>query len=237
MYDSTSSGTKLDTLYIERDTLTSLIKKLKLNAPKAKLTGLLTVLMSHSYRQACIKHKINDIPLDCIQFDNLVSMRNKFAIENSQMGVFSHCLECRVDCEQLDASEKVFWSLAERESVSFHGRIAKNEEFAVYETEPIEAMRQINTNFDFSSHTHTNFMFSNIGVMSNTKPASPLRIVEHYPFIPCLASRVGPFLFFGVTTVDSKLLIAVSYNEKCFSGRFITDLKEEFLKQIHILSI
>ena len=222
---------------IERDKLEKLIKQLKLNAPNAKLTGLLTVLLCYSYKHACLKNKIVDIPLECIQFDNLVSMRHKFGIENLQMGVFSRCLECRVDSEQLDECGNMFWSLVERESVSFHRRIANNEEFAMYESEPNPAMHQINAKFDFVRHKHTNFKVSNIGVMSNTKWESPVRIVQHYPFMPCLASRVGPYLFFGVTTVDSRLFIGVSYNEKCFSGQFIADLKKEFLEKINVLSI
>ena len=68
--------------------------------------------------------------------------------------------------------------------------------------------------------------------MSNKKDGSPIHIEGHYAFIPALSNRVGPFLFFGLTTVDEKLFVVISYNERFFSDNFITDLKGNFFKKL-----
>ena len=104
----TDFGTKLNYLKVNEDKLKKLISRLKLKAPKAKLTGILTTLTCYSYHRACLINEVNDIPLDSIQYDNLVSIRPKFGNENTQMGVFSDCLECRFDI--FDNYDKIdFW--------------------------------------------------------------------------------------------------------------------------------
>jgi hypothetical protein len=237
LYKETSSSppfndTRLTYLKLDKEKVERLHKKSKSNASKAKLTGILALLTSYSYHQACLKHKLNDIPLDSVQFDNLVSFRPKFGIENGQMGVFSHCLECKFDFSQEPKTKGDFWCLAELDSVSFHERIRNNEEFFIYETNQDETIQNVNSNFDFSNNTYTNFMFSNLGVMSNTKEESCVQIVEHYAFLPALANRVGPFLFFGLTTIDGQLFVAISYNQKLFSDDLIKDLKRGFLEKV-----
>jgi hypothetical protein len=229
---SSSTGTKLAYFSLNKEKLTRLHKASKINAPNAKLTGILAVLTCYSYRQACLKHNVQDVPLDSVQFDNLVSFRPNFGIENSQMGVFSHCLECRIDFSREPKEKSDFWHLAELDSMSFHERIAINEPFFIYETNQDDTINNVNLSYDFVNNTYTNFMFSNLGVMSNTKQDSCVRIVEHYAFLPALTHRTGPFLFFGLTTVDDKLFVAISYNEKLFSEELIEDLKQIFLEKV-----
>ena len=88
---------RFDFIFIESEILDKLIKKMKLKAPKAKLTSLLLILLCDSYKRACIKHKVTNIPLDRIQVAVLASLRDKLSIKNTQMGVYSNVLMSSVN--------------------------------------------------------------------------------------------------------------------------------------------
>ncbi len=220
---------KFTSLFVNQRKLEKLIRAMKLNAPTAKFTSLMCVLISRAYKQACIKHKVDDISLDNIQLSAMVSLREKLGIDNLKMGVYATCLNCIVD---LNKAENDFWNLVDSNSIQFHRRLENNEEFLTLESLGCSWINLINSNYDFVNHSPINFLLSNIGVMKNSSNENVLQIKEHYLALPCLETRFGPFLFFGLSTIDNNLCLAISYSEKLFTNEFINELKETFLVQI-----
>ena len=233
-------GNKVDGVYgrfasleIGKETFEKIIKKMKINAPKAKITSLMGALLAKSYKNACIKHESNtNSLLNAIQFSIAKSPRETLKIDKNAMGCYVTSLYCRMDLENC---EKDFWSFVEYHSILLHKRIMNNEEF-VSSMESAEFknifVNLINSNFDFLSNSPFSFAISNIGPMKNTKNERIVKVHSHYVSIPCNEKRFFPYLYFGMTTIDNNFFLAISYSEKVFSTQFINDLKEDFLEQI-----
>ena len=68
--------------------------------------------------------------------------------------------------------------------------------------------------------------------MENTKCNSAIKVNESYVCVPCKEKRFGGFLYFGLTTIESNLCCAISYNEKLFSEKFVDDIKINIVKLI-----
>jgi hypothetical protein len=87
--------------------------------------------------------------------------------------------------------------------------------------------------FAFKNYLKLNFLkVSNLGKMENTKSNSAIKIVESYVCVPCMEKRFGGFLYFGLTTIESNLCCAISFNEKLFSEKFVDDIKINILKLV-----
>ena len=222
---------KFNNLKLDKSKLDGLVKQMKSKAPKAKLTALMCALISHAYTCTCILHKVDDFSLDKIQMCVMVSMREKFSVPYIRMGAYPTSLNCVINVD-LNQNKSDFWRLVETNSIQFHKRIEKNEEFAHFDHELQSFGDLVNTHFDFVNHSPLNFAVSNIGVMKNTKDEGVLKVDEHYLALPCMETRMPPFLYFGLSTVNNTLCLAISYNERLFSNEFINDLKENFLKQV-----
>ena len=80
---------RFDFIFLESAKLEKLIKKMKSKAPKAKVTSLLLILLCDSYKRICVDYQVDNIPLERVQVAVLASLRDKLAIKNTQMGVYS----------------------------------------------------------------------------------------------------------------------------------------------------
>ena len=233
-------GNKVDGVYgrfehldLYKETFGLIVKKMKMNAPKAKLTSLISVLLAKSYKNTCIKHEANTSSLlDGIQFSLAKSPRETLKVDNNKMGCYVTSLYCRID---LNKSDQDFWTLVENDSILLHKRIANNEEFSLwYENKNVKDIftNLINSNYDFVNHSSLSYAISNIGPMKNTKNERVIRVLSHYVSIPCNEQRFGPYIYFGLTSIDNNFFLAISYSEKVYSTQFVRDLKVEFLEQI-----
>ena len=207
-------------VYVESFKLEKLIKKMKLNALKCKLTSVLAVLFCMSLRQSYAKYGVQDIPLDSFQFDLLSSLREKFKIKNSQMGVYSVSIKSRLDGE---IDKQNLWAKAQSLSLLTHERIKNNEDVEGLSKIP-KLIGLIESGYDFFNNQSFNFCLSNIGVMKNTA-SNLIKVKEHYVAMPTLENRFDPVLFNSISTIDNNLCWGISFNEKVFSGEFVLDLK------------
>ena len=125
--DELDSGSRFIYFCIESDKLGKLLQKLRIKGGRARLTGLLDVLVCYAYMQTCRRHGLVDVPLEHIQFTHAVSARAKLGVADTQMGHFTRGISMLMSCDELN--EHNFWQLAERDSLLLHQKIANNEEF------------------------------------------------------------------------------------------------------------
>jgi len=216
--DKLDSGSRFIYFCIEPNRLGKLLQKLRLSGAKARLTGLLDVLVCYAYMQTWKRHGLDDVPLEHIQFTHAVSARAKLGVTDTQMGHFTRGIAMLMSCDELN--EPNFWQLAEKDSLLLHQKIADNEEFSGMN----DNSKTLNR-FDGRRH----FLLSNVGILKNTKNQPLIKIIQHYRFVG------GVFCGISFSTVDSNLCIAINYSEKCLSAQFIDDFKSLFLEQVDLI--
>ena len=123
-----------------------------------------------------------------------------------------------------------FWMSVVEHSINLHSRIEKNCELDLKKMDLVRYL--IENDFDFSKFLPLNFIVSNLGIMENTSAESIVKIIETYTIMPCQEKRYSGSLYFSFATVEHKLFLAISYNERKFSTIFVNDLKDNFLKLI-----
>ena len=210
-------------IYTENSKLKKLITKMKANAPECKLTSLLVAIFCMAFRKSYIKHGVGEVPLDSFQFDLLSSIREKLKLKNSQMGVYSVALMCRIDQELNNES---IWGIAEKLSTELHKRINANED--IEGISHMDELLELIESDIYETKQPSNFAFSNIGVMRNTEN-SVIKLKEHYVGMPTVEKRFAPGIFNGVTTIDNNMCWAISFNEKIFSVEFFKSVRNEIV--------
>ena len=223
---------RMDYFSVDKVVLTRLLAKMKLKASQAKLTSLLMSILCLAYKKTCIAYEVTDIPMNSLQPCILASLREKLKVNALQMGVFSVAFNCMVEDE---LSEETVWTVAEKQTLLLHAKIRNNEDIECFKhLDNLIAL--ISSGYEFAKNQETNFDFSNIGIMKNTREGSAIHILEHYVGMPSVENRfVAPF-FNGLTTVNGNLCWALSFNEKIFSIQFIRDLKQAILRLINELA-
>ena len=215
---------KFDFIFVEKPILDKLLKQIKLRAPKAKLTSFLATLLSLAYKKTCIQFNVNDISLDTFMPCILLSLREKFNLNNLQMGVYSTALNVEING---NLNEDTIWKISENVSLCLHDKIKNNVDISNFQYLD-DFINLVNSDFDFGNNQETNFDFSNIGIMKNTS-TSAIYIKQHYIAMPNLENRFVAPMFHGLVTIDSNLCWGISYNEKIFSNNFINYLKQSIL--------
>lgn len=223
---------KFELVYIGSEKLTKLYKKMKENAPECKLTALLSFILCKAVKKILTKYDVNEMPVDNFQLAVLSSLRDKFKIKNSQMGVYSYVVMCRVedDLENCD-----FWKCAQRFSLLIHNFVKHNEDIPDSNASTT-FFDMIDNDFDFTVCQNTNCSFSNIGIMKNTSNEA-IKIDQHYVMVPCMDKRFGALFHNGLSTVDNNLCWSLCYNQKFFKTEFIRDVKDAILDEIEKLSV
>lgn len=202
-------------------------------APKARMSAILYTLTSLCIRKLYKEYNVDFSKgsYDHIQFHVVASLRSKFNLNNSLMGVYSTFLNFMIDDSLTDEN---FWTFVEESSIDLHDRIANNEDLEMLDSSE-ERLNKIN--FVDKWTNNYNFLFSNIGVMPNLEEGSAIQIKEHYVAIPCQdGNSLGSTLFLGMTTVNDQLSWSFSYNDKFYSKEFISRLHSLILNFIDNLS-
>lgn len=218
---------RYNNVLIESNKFERLLKKMKQNAPKCKVTCLLTVIFCMSMKKAYLKHNVDDIPIDSFQPCILVSIREKLGVKNTHMGVYSVGLDFRIDGE---LTEENMWKIAEAKTVELFKRIENNEDIHCLEYIG-QIIESVNANYDYLNNQPLSFDFSNIGAFRNDENCV-IKVVEHYSSMPSLENRFVSPMCNTISSFENNLCWGISYNEKFFRNEFINDLKLNIIELV-----
>ena len=232
--DSAVHSGKLECFYFEADELKKILAKVKSSSKSSKLTSVLSTVFCLAFKTLYKRYAVDDLASQIkFQYFQLASIREKIGISNTQMGVYSAVYHGVINVSESDYSEivndgnfKPFWSMADEASVKLAESLKRNDEIVFYD-EIVPLMGALNDgSYD---ETNLNFVMSNIGVMRNTS-SQALRIKQHYLRMAAIKNRLGAGPFIGVTSIDEKLCIAISYNEEDTRTEVVKEIVVEFRK-------
>jgi hypothetical protein len=234
----TANKTRMEYLKLSKDELKRLIAKMKQKTnDKAKLTSVLNAVSAVSLRNLYEKYEMNDLDKPgMVQTKVVVNIRDKLAIPNEQLGVYSVIIDAVQDTNIL-RDEGSFWQHVENYSTHLHKRIKQNEDMEQVLSEKAEDFKRIlNEGFDFATHvTSHDFIMSNIGIMSPNKRPDVIECTDYF----CVGqlnkpSFAGEF-FHIIVTIDQELHWSMNFGQKFFTTEFFREFKESVLEFINKL--
>lgn len=234
----TGSYARFDCFLIEKSILDKLIDKMKKETKGAKLTAVLKIIVAVCMRKLYEKYQVNDVDeIDSIQCKILVDLRKKLNLSDSQMGIYSVSLNCRMSIGnhiQFINDEKLFWRFVEEQSLFFHRRLKNNEDIEQIGEENDELIEMINNNVFTDNFSEYDFVLSNFGVVSSNK-CPVIALKEHYVAMPSKQPSFAGSFFNAITTINGNLCWSISFNDLNYSFDFIADVKQEiqdFIRQL-----
>jgi len=234
----TGTHAHFDFFVIEKSVLEKLIGKMKKETQGAKLTAVLKVIIAVCMRKLYKKYQVHDVDeINSIQCKVLVDLRKKLNVCDSQMGIYSVSLNCRMSIEnygQLVNDHKVFWQFVEQHSSFFHRRLKHNEDIEQIGQENDELIDMINQNVFKHNFSEYDFVLSNLGVALSNK-CSIIVLKENYIAMPSKQPSFAGSFFNAVTTLNGNLCWSISFNDLNYSFEFIADFKQEVQDFIHKL--
>jgi hypothetical protein len=211
-----------DYLFFKSEKINKLIKKSKQFTNDAKLTGILSTILCFSMKKLFKKYEVNDIDFNNMNYEVLASLRDKFGVSESQMGVYSVALESQINLNELNS--KSFWKITEKQSIMLHERLKKNED--VYYVDCRQTIDILNGG-ELNLGVCNMFAFSNIGRIDYKNNGDlPIKLKQHF-IIQSLRDYSSSGLFFnGISsTSNNDLCWSFSYLENYYSNKFIKELK------------
>jgi hypothetical protein len=211
-----------DYLFLKSEKLNKLIKKSKQFTTDAKLTGILSTILCLSLKKMFKKYEVNDIDFNNMKYEVLASLRDKFGVSESQMGVYSVAVENSIQLNELNS--KTFWKIAEIQSKMLHEKLKNNEDIHNVDCrETIDILNDGESNLGVCNM----FAFSNIGRINyKNKDDTPIKLYQHF-IIQSLRDFSTSGLFFnGISsTSNGDLCWSFSYLENYYSNKFMKELK------------
>ena len=211
-----------DYLFLKSEKINKLIKKSKQFTTDAKLTGILSTILCLSMKKLFKKYEVNDIDFNNMKYEVLASLRDKFGVSESQMGVYSIVVESSINFNDLNSRN--FWKMAETQSKMLHEKLKNNED--IHNVDCREAIDILNDG-ELNLGLCNMFAFSNIGRINYKNSLDmPIKLKQHF-IIQSLRDFSTSGLFFnGISsTSNNDLCWSFSYLENYYSNKFIKELK------------
>lgn len=205
-----------------------LLGQMKLNAPGAKLTSLLTTVICLAFKNLYNKYHVDDIPVSRFQFSLLGNLRAKLGLANTHMGVYIANYERKlIDSEENKLELSTVWKLSQEESKSLHQTIGQNQDLIgiVYADKFQEEIARSKPEMTYSDRVY-NFKLSNIGQVSNVS-SGIICMREHYVRTSNVHDRPDGNLFIGTSTVGETMCWSICYNERLIRTEIVKELVSE----------
>lgn len=188
-----------------------LLEKCKSN--NLKLTGCLNLISIVGINEA---YKKFASPHYSYYYHLMVSLRPYFQKPNNEMGFCASHIKCEYKFDpllNLDSFSTVeFWMNAKTESDKLHEQLRRNEHFEMAEQDAL-LVKELETK-QFTNGGGAHFALSNLGPLSSLAHSSSLKVDEFYYQVSLEAHRWSTLLFFGISTLDGKLMWGTTYNSK-----------------------
>ena len=244
------SETRFEYVALPRETLAALLARMKeRTGGVAKLTGLVETVFCLAYKQTLATYGEHELARhQPLQYLVQCSARNKLNIGISQMGCFAHSVSVHFNgelpCKSNDPNDllgnDVVWTLAAKQSRTLHERLDRDEEvlrghmFAkamqgVPEKVPV---KELYAGTATTSTTHF-IVLSSTGVLVNARSPSLIKATDICVTVPSwYRNQCGGFMFVRVTTIDGRLCLSMSYNERVYRREFMAHLSRLIVNMI-----